>query len=120
MQKHSSYDLMVVDHRIEILTYIFRLEAYDRNSNFGQVCNILTEFSMDLPAIKDYKDLHADQKMSPLSFDLVYEYFERYNVEFDSDAVDLYKEKFLIYIRLCSTDKLDFIKCASHASMKKK
>jgi hypothetical protein len=40
----------------------YRLEAYDRNHNFGATddpCG--AEYQMQLPSATDYRDLHADR-----------------------------------------------------------
>lgn len=47
---------------------IERLEAYDRNSNFGKTEGTHAEYKMQLPGpvAAHYKDLHADEQLPPL------------------------------------------------------
>jgi len=46
---------------------VHRLEAYDRNSNFGQPSSIDPEFHMHLPDTASYKDLHAEMHLPQIN-----------------------------------------------------
>lgn len=73
---------------------------------------------MSVPKTAEYKDIHGDMKIAPVTFDLAYDYLSQYGTEFDDSAVNLYKEKYLIYLRLCPTEDLYYIKSACRAAMK--
>jgi hypothetical protein len=66
--------------------------------------DLCPEFSMSLPKACDYKDVHADVKMPPISFETTSEFLSRYKVEFDQTVIDLYNEEFLMYLRTCTAD----------------
>ena len=44
--------------------YIFRLEAYDRNDNFGNCENIEREYEMKVPDYDKYKDINKDTQLT--------------------------------------------------------
>ena len=96
----------------------FRLESYDRKKNFGQDHILVSEYQMTVPSTDGFKDLHADEKISPITFDLGYDYFSQFNTEFEDAAINMYKEKFLIYLRHCKTDQFYYVKAACRAEMK--
>lgn len=101
-------------------TCIFRLEAYDRNQNFNQDEDLLSEFTMSLPVTSGYRDVNSDATMAPLTTEKATEYMDQYRVQFDDKVKDLYSDKFLLYLRLCSSSSLDFIRGACKAEMRKK
>ena len=74
---------------------------------------------MNLAKASDYKDINTDTKMAAVTTEKVAEYLEQFSVEFDQKVIDLYEDKFLIYLRLCRSDSLDFIRSACRAEMKK-
>ena len=63
-----------------------RLEAYDRNSNFGQDTAAVDEnaFEMQKPELPSYKDINADSQVSIL----VISYFLTLTFKFSPDSVD--------------------------------
>lgn len=42
------------------MVYIFRLEVYDRNSNFGSSENVEREYEMKVFCYEQYKDINKD------------------------------------------------------------
>ena len=75
---------------------------------------------MNVPVAASFKDVYTDMKMAPIDVEKASEYMDRFDVAFDDKVVDLYNERFLLYIRLSSTDTCDFIHSACRAEMKKK
>lgn len=75
---------------------------------------------MSLPKACDYKDVHADVKMPPISFETTSEFLSRYKVEFDQTVIDLYNEEFLMYLRTCTADGMTYVRSACRAEMKKR
>ena len=75
---------------------------------------------MNVPVAASFKDVYTDMKMAPIDVEKASEYMDRFDVAFDDKVVDLYNERFLLYIRLSSTDTCDFIHSACRAELKKK
>lgn len=67
-----------------IVAYIFcRLEANDRNHNFGQPDLIEPDFYIDVPDASLYKDVNPDTKFCDFSIDTVVYYLQQYDKELD-------------------------------------
>lgn len=67
-----------------------------------------------------YKDVHSEVKILPITYKHACEFLRPLNVDFDRTVIDLYDNKFHVYLRVCLTEELDFIKSSCHAEMKKK
>ena len=106
--------LKVVVHNV-----FCRLEAYDRNSNFGKPVDMEPEFKMELPKIDSYKDLHGGVSIPHVTFDSVSTYLSAFNKVIDKPCKDLYDLGFINFIRSshCDTDKVYF-RSECRASMK--
>ncbi len=55
----------VISHDFHVIIISFRLEAYDKNNNFGQ--EILDEkdvYDMSIPDASKYKDINTDTEVS--------------------------------------------------------
>ena len=79
---------------------IFRLEAYDRNFNFGRPSELEDEYVMQLPDISLYKDLHADMNIPTITSESVTSYLSSYAKCIDKTCKDLYESGFVNFIRL--------------------
>ncbi|KAH3898180.1 hypothetical protein DPMN_022399 [Dreissena polymorpha] len=75
---------------------------------------------MSLPVTSGYKDINSDMQMAPIDRQKATDYLKRFQVEFDETVTALYNDKFLLYLRLFSSESLDFVKSACRAEMKKK
>lgn len=98
----------------------FRLEAYDRNQNFNQCDDLMPEFRTSLPAVPSYKDVNADRKMVPLTFENASSYLDKFVVSFDQKIRELYNDLFLLYLRSCETDNFTFCLVLGKAEMRKR
>ena len=91
---------------------MYKLDAYDRNSNFGRPTSLDSEFTMSLPTIDFvYKDLHADVIIPNILLDIVNTYLHSYNKVIDKKFEDLYNSGFINYVRVTKckvTDKFFF------------
>ena len=65
----------------------FRLEAYERNNNFGQPEDLLSEFSMNVPVAASFKDVNTDMKMAPIDVEKANKYMYRFAVGFDDKGL---------------------------------
>ena len=77
-----------------------------------------TAFQMQIPATSCYKDVNTDMKMAPFDRENVNAYMERFGVEFDQVVTSLYGDKFLLYLRMFSSEKLCYVKSSCRAEMK--
>ncbi|KAH3840925.1 hypothetical protein DPMN_114383 [Dreissena polymorpha] len=75
---------------------------------------------MSLPVTSGYNDINSDMQMAPSDRQKATDYLERFQVEFDETVTALYNDTFLMYLRLFSSENLDFVKSACRAEMKKK
>lgn len=83
---------------------IERLEAYDRNKDFGNQDKVGEEYSMTLPDSFLYKDFNSGTEFVNFKMETIEVYLKPMDKVLDSDAKNLYKEKFLKYIRLAKYD----------------
>jgi hypothetical protein len=97
----------------------FRLEAYDRNSNFGKEEQLEPDFCMNVPAVDKYTDVNADTPFIGLTMEKVQSYYDKFEKKFESRYVKLYDENFLIHYRVSINDSFTYIRCSCHAEMKK-
>lgn len=111
---------MVFKSLYEKLISFDRLEAYDRNNDFGKSKeNIGFDFSMSIPDITEYIDLHSEKKVCKIQREEIDRYLGIFDKSLDKKVLDLYKEKYLCYIRVSSTQDFDFIRSACRAEMKR-
>ena len=80
----------------------------------------MPEFRMQIPATSCYKDVNTDMKMASFDREKANAYMERFGVEFDQVVTSLYGDKFLLYLRMFSSEKLCYVKSSCRAEMKKK
>lgn len=100
---------------------MFRLEAYDRNCNFGQRTTTEQEYAMSLPSLSDYKDLHADMDIPKVTLNNISTYLHLYNRTVDKAATDLYNDGFVNYVRHAMNSdrhRMYFFRAECRASMK--
>ena len=95
------------------------LEAYDRNQNFGKTVEVLPEFHMDVPDRSSYRDVHSESDVPRISEQNLKNYLHGFDSELKDEAINMYREKFLIYVRHALSGELCFIHSKCHAEMKK-
>ncbi|KAL5011953.1 hypothetical protein ScPMuIL_010504 [Solemya velum] len=98
---------------------IERLEAYDRNKNFGKDDVVGEEFIMDLPGVLSYKDLHSGTDMPNIQIAAIDAYLAGMSKSLDENAKQLYESKFLRCMRMTIRDPLFYFKSECRAEMKK-
>ncbi|XP_033725553.1 uncharacterized protein LOC117315463 [Pecten maximus] len=99
---------------------IERLESYDRNDNFGRTDeHTNADYNMTLPAITQYSDLNSDRNLAPINSDKIAFCLRNFDKTMDKHAKGLYQEKYLCYLRLCSTVTHDFLRSSCRAEMRK-
>ncbi|KAK3109052.1 hypothetical protein FSP39_021893 [Pinctada imbricata] len=96
-----------------------RLEAYDRNFNFGKTAENAADFTMTLPSEKLYFDLNSDREFPCVTSANVCCFLEQYDKQVEKISKEMYKEKFLIYIRSAMENNLFFLRSACRAEMSK-
>lgn len=74
---------------------------------------------MVLPDASLYCDLNTDKKIVPINLDSIKDYLDAYDKKLEDNAVNLCKERYLCYIRLCADENHDYIKSCCRAEMKK-
>ncbi|CAC5390071.1 unnamed protein product [Mytilus coruscus] len=98
---------------------IERLEAYDKNKDFGNQDEVGEGYSMTLPDSFLYKDVNSGNEFVDFKMETIEVYLKPTEKALDSDAKNLYREKFLKYIRLAKYDNTFFVKSESRAQMKR-
>lgn len=101
------------------MVYIFRLEAYDRNSNFGSSENVEREYEMKVPCYEQYKDINKDTQFTPVKKEAIAAYLGKMGKSVDDHVKYIYESKFLKYVRLACDVGLFFVRAECHAEMKK-
>lgn len=99
-----------------------RLEAYERNFNFGKCDNpVPPEYVMKLPDAMVYKDLNSDRKFAKVEIDDLILYLGLFEKKLDQTPINLYKEKYLCYMILFKSDEENcyYLKSGCRAEMKK-
>jgi len=85
-----------------------RLIAYDRNANFLDTDDIVTDDSdwkMDLPDAQTFRDITTSNCLPPISEADVLAFLQPHNEALDSTAKELYDARFLQFIRWSRTDR---------------
>lgn len=59
------------------MLFIYRLECYDRNQNFGADLNVLDDHNIACPPSDTYRDINADSPIPAVSKHEIQEYFGR-------------------------------------------
>ena len=95
------------------------MEAYDRNQDFGKRDVLGEDYIMDLPDNILYKDINSETIFVEFKMGAIEAYLRTMNKSIDSDAENLYKEKFIKYIRLACANNIFYIKGECRAQMKK-
>lgn len=95
------------------------MEAYDRNQDFGGQEDLGEDFLMSLPELYKYKDMNTETEFVDFRMGAVETYLEQMDKSLDCDATNLYKEKFLKYIRLATENNMFYVKSECRAQMKK-
>ena len=76
---------------------------------------------MDLPDISKYKDIHTGTELVDvtLTLTLVTTYLNQFDKKLENSAIQLYKERYLMYVRSTEMDSYQRIKSVSRAEMKR-
>ena len=98
---------------------LYRLEAYDRNFNFGATTESKEEFTMTLPDEKLYYDLNSDRDFPCVKSENVGCFLEQYDKHVEKVSKEMYKEKFLVYIRSAKDNNIFYLRSACRAEMSK-
>ena len=98
------------------MNFSSRLEAYERNKNFGQPDLTEPEYNMVVPDGSLYKDVNADTKFCDFSMDTVVHYLHQFDKELDIKTIqEFYDDTMLKYFRLASENEKMFVKSACQA-----
>ncbi len=84
-----------------------RLEAYDRNFNFGQERIEQEEFKMKLPADTNYRDVNSSMQLLLLRLANINSWLAEHSKSVDK-APSLYASKFLMFLRSTILDGASF------------
>lgn len=106
-------------YNMDLEIFSFRLDAYDRNYNFGGGERVEREYCMEVPSYEKYKDINKDTVITRIKEEAVCAYLGKMNREIDANVRYLYESKFLKYARLACEDGLFFVKAECKAQMKK-
>jgi hypothetical protein len=74
---------------------------------------------MALPEKHVYKDIHSDSDVPKMQLSTVETYLSHYNTPLQEKAKDLYKDRFLQYIRHATENETVYIHARSYAEMQK-
>jgi len=101
---------------------LYRLEAYDRNADFGHSSSVEPGYAMTLPDLCTYKDLHGDMLLPKITATKIKTYLTTYEKHLDSKAIALYTDGFINYVRMSAVHSpVDvFIRAECRAEMKSK
>ncbi|XP_045773598.1 uncharacterized protein LOC123873001 [Maniola jurtina] len=95
-----------------------RLEAYDRNFNFGhQTLQASQSQAIDVPAVELYKDVNSSTILPKITKHHIQSYFDRFNKNI-CDAVKLYESRYLLVLRSATSGQDTYLKGYCKASMK--
>ena len=90
--------------------FFFRLDAYERNCNFGKNDEPEPEYYMTLPDPQLYKDANADTKFCPLVLDTITNYLDQFEKELDDHIKRLYNDRLLLFFRIATENQITFVR----------
>jgi hypothetical protein len=96
----------------------FRVEFCESNRMKVEE-TIDTEFEMTLPDWNKFFDLNNDRKIAPIDKDKVDVYLKQFEKALDQTATNLYRDRYLCFLRHCQTEEFEFVKSACRAEMRK-
>lgn len=102
-----------------MLWSVFRLEAYDRNHNFGKNDELEPEYHMTLPDPHLYKDVNADTKFCSLATDTIINYLDQFEKALDEDSKKLYNDRLLLFLRIAKDKDIIYVKTKIRAEYMK-
>ena len=97
----------------------FRLEAYDRNHNFGKNDEPEPEYYMTLPDPGLYKDANADSHFCPLVLDTAVNYLEQFDKVLNNDSKKLYEDRLMLFFRTVKDNDTIYVKARIKAEFMK-
>lgn len=99
----------------------FRLEAYDRNENFGaKEPEQYIEWHMKVPNPSAYRDINKDSPIPKVTKALLTTYLKCHGTTKTTKVDNLYNDKYLEYVRFANVDDATFIHGKCHAEMYRK
>jgi len=98
-----------------------RLQAYDRNFNFGHNGSLASDsdYKMTLPDAATFKDINTDSKIPDVTEAEVDNYLSLYDQTLRKKITDMYNGRFLRTIRSSHMDTMTFVKGRVSAEMSK-
>ncbi|XP_063384478.1 uncharacterized protein LOC134670606 [Cydia fagiglandana] len=96
---------------------IERLEAYDRNFNFGADPGPSEDPRYECPPVSCFKDINADSPIPPLDRHEIQAYFEKFNAQ--NKGKDMYESRCLLTARYASVGASTYFQGQCKAQMKK-
>ena len=108
-------------NNVKFYFLFFRLEAYQRNSDFGRVAVVDAEFSMQTPAPSLYRDINMDSPLPCVSKEVISAYLRAEDAAVKQISKDLYAERYLGFCRWAPGTlnlKSYFIRAQCRAQMK--
>ena len=101
------------------IIFFYRLESYIRNDNFGREQQTEPEWNMEHPDLSGYRDLNKDSGIPKMKKKALVNFLQNFDAELQEKPKDMYKDKFLAYIRhVKEGDKL-FIHACCRSEMRK-
>ncbi|KAL5019069.1 hypothetical protein ScPMuIL_004791 [Solemya velum] len=100
------------------LDLVERLEAYDRNQNFGFEA-LQDDYQIITPDSSLYKDMNADTVFTNFKQETIDIYLAKFDKKLEANARNLYSDRFIKFIRLAISDSLFYVGSQCMAEMKK-
>ncbi|KAL5020533.1 hypothetical protein ScPMuIL_003425 [Solemya velum] len=100
------------------LDLVERLEAYDRNQNFGFEA-LQDDYQIITPDSSLYKDMNADTVFTNFKQETIDIYLAKFDKKLEANARNLYSERFIKFICLAISDILFYVGSQCMAEMKK-
>ncbi|XP_069133482.1 uncharacterized protein [Argopecten irradians] len=79
----------------------------------------MEDFKMQLPDEAGYCDLNSDRKFPNVTTANINTYLEQYDKSIEKVSMNMYKEKYLMYMRSVSYNDMFFVRSSCHAEMSK-
>jgi len=90
------FSLMIVVPLVQFTLHIYRLEAYDRNSNFGCTTSDLNhddDWRMSVPPATSYRDVTGNTILPPISSHTVDQFLHPLGICLNRKARELYDDR---------------------------
>ncbi|CAH4028114.1 unnamed protein product [Pieris brassicae] len=110
----AAYFFSFLDANYDFLLY--RLEAYDRNANFGAE-EVEEDEAYNAPAAEYFGDINGKTPLPPITKQLIQAFIERFQAQLKGRQ--MYEERFLLTARAAADGDFTFIQGQCKAQMKK-